>query len=269
MNVIEECKRQGVVIAIATARSEKEAERYIDLIKPDIVISNGGALVKYKEDIVFESMLSASISDELIRDCILNPNVGEITVATESAYYWNRHDLSEFGNDYSHAIYNDFTKPLNCPTYKITVEIFEENAADELAAKYPQCDFIHFSGEEWYRFAHKNATKGYAISKLLQYLHIGFDEVAAFGDDYNDVDIPLNSIVYCDIPYKNTKQYETSKNFDYERFYEWCRKNKGNYKIFISEYSMPSDFICVWQKEITNAMNQTKTYKPIERLYTI
>ena len=87
--------------------------------------------------------------------------------------------------------------------------------------------------------------------------------------DYNDVDIPLNSIVYCDIPYKDTKQYETSKNFDYERFYEWCRKNKGNYKIFISEYSMPSDFICVWQKEITNAMNQTKTYKPIERLYTI
>lgn len=192
LNVIEECKRQGVVIAIATARSEKEAERYIDLIKPDIVISNGGALVKYKEDIVFESMLSASISDELIRDCILNPNVGEITVATESAYYWNRHDLSEFGNDYSHAIYNDFTKPLNCPTYKITVEIFEENAADELAAKYPQCDFIHFSGEEWYRFAHKNATKGYAISKLLQYLHIGFDEVAAFGDDYNDVDMFKN-----------------------------------------------------------------------------
>lgn len=44
--------------------------------------------------------------------------------------------------------------------------------------------------------------------------------------DYNDVDIPLNSIVYCDIPYKDTKQYETSKNFDYERFYEWCRKTK-------------------------------------------
>ena len=87
--------------------------------------------------------------------------------------------------------------------------------------------------------------------------------------DYNDVDIPLNSIVYCDIPYKDTKQYETSKNFDYEKFYEWCRKNRRNYKIFISEYSMPSDFICVWQKEITNAMNQTKTYKPIERLYTI
>ena len=87
--------------------------------------------------------------------------------------------------------------------------------------------------------------------------------------DYNDVDIPLDSIVYCDIPYKGTKQYETSKNFDYERFYEWCRKNKDNYKIFISEYSMPSDFICVWQKEITNAMNQTKTYKPIEILYTI
>jgi DNA adenine methylase len=36
---------------------------------------------------------------------------------------------------------------------------------------------------------------------------------------YYDVVIPKGSIVYCDIPYKGTKQYETSKDFDYEKFY--------------------------------------------------
>lgn len=87
--------------------------------------------------------------------------------------------------------------------------------------------------------------------------------------EYFDLDIPQNSIVYCDIPYKGTKQYETSKDFDYEKFYQWCRDNKEKYHIFISEYSMPSDFKCIWSKEITNAMNQTKTYKPTEKLYTI
>lgn len=87
--------------------------------------------------------------------------------------------------------------------------------------------------------------------------------------DYADVEIPLGSIVYCDIPYKGTKQYETSKDFDYERFYEWCRANKDRYHIFISEYAMPDDFECVWAKSVTNAMNTTKTYRPVEKLFIL
>lgn len=87
--------------------------------------------------------------------------------------------------------------------------------------------------------------------------------------EYYAVVIPKGSIVYCDIPYKGTKQYETSNDFDYENFYQWCRENKDDYEIFISEYNMPLDFKCVWQKEVTNSMNQTKTYKPIEKLFTI
>lgn len=46
-----------------------------------------------------------------MKDCILNPDIGEITVETESAYYWNSHDLCKYSKDYSYAIYNDFTKP--------------------------------------------------------------------------------------------------------------------------------------------------------------
>lgn len=87
--------------------------------------------------------------------------------------------------------------------------------------------------------------------------------------DYFNVDIPEGSIVYCDIPYKDSKQYETSKDFDYEKFYEYCRKNKDKYQIFISEYNMPEDFKCIWQKEVTNAINTTKTYKPIEKLFIL
>lgn len=88
-------------------------------------------------------------------------------------------------------------------------------------------------------------------------------------DDYYNVEIPESSIVYCDIPYFNTKQYETSKDFDYDRFYNWCRENKNKYQIFISEYQMPDDFKCIWSKELTNSMNTTKTYKPIEKLFII
>lgn len=88
--------------------------------------------------------------------------------------------------------------------------------------------------------------------------------------DYYDLEIPPNSLIYCDPPYKGTKQYSTSKNFDYEKFYNWCRqKKKEGHTIFISEYQMPDDFKCIWQKELTNSMHQTITKKPIEKLYTL
>ena len=89
-----------------------------------------------------------------------------------------------------------------------------------------------------------------------------------FSGDYFNLVIPDDSIVYCDIPYKNTKQYATSKNFDHDEFWEWCRllSLKGH-SVFISEYNAPDDFECVWSKEVNNSMNTTKTYKPIEKLF--
>ena len=70
--------------------------------------------------------------------------------------------------------------------------------------------------------------------------------------DYRDVDIPNNSTVYCDIPYKDTGKYTAVSNFNHEEFYNWCRcvKSDKNLTIYISEYDMPEDFECVWQKEI-------------------
>lgn len=94
--------------------------------------------------------------------------------------------------------------------------------------------------------------------------------ITFYSEDYNDVILPENSLIYCDPPYKGTKQYETSKDFDYERFYDWCREMKAKgHTIFVSEYQMPEDFKCIWQKEITNAMHQTNTKKPIEKLFTL
>jgi DNA adenine methylase len=88
--------------------------------------------------------------------------------------------------------------------------------------------------------------------------------------NYWEMEIPDNSLIYCDIPYKDTKQYSTSKNFDYEKFYEWCKEMKNNgHIIFVSEYNMPDDFKCIWSKQITNAMHQTNTKKPIEKLFTL
>ena len=89
---------------------------------------------------------------------------------------------------------------------------------------------------------------------------------------YEEIELPPASktTIYCDIPYKGVTQYTTSRNFDYEMFYDWCReKHAEGYRVFVSEYEMPDDFKCVWQKQVTNSMNQTITKKPVEKLFKI
>ena len=85
---------------------------------------------------------------------------------------------------------------------------------------------------------------------------------------YTELIIPDNSKIYCDIPYKNTKQYSSSKDFNHDNFWNWARnKTKDGHEVYISEYNAPDDFECIWQMEVTNAMNTTKTYRPIEKLF--
>ena len=72
--------------------------------------------------------------------------------------------------------------------------------------------------------------------------------------------------MYCDIPYKDTRKYK--HNINYELFYSTVRaRSIYGQKIFISEYNMPSDFKCIWSKEITNSINPRITSKPTEKLF--
>lgn len=59
--------------------------------------------------------------------------------------------------------------------------------------------------------------------------------------DYRSVHTPLDCVIYCDPPYKDTAGYGV--DFDHEAFYEWARQQTA--PLFISEYQMPDDFVCV------------------------
>lgn len=85
---------------------------------------------------------------------------------------------------------------------------------------------------------------------------------------FEDISVPKNSIIYCDPPYKNTTNYKTG-NFDYVKFYKWCEnKASENHRIFISEYSMPDNFQCIWEKEISTSLSRVnRDIKRVERLF--
>lgn len=86
--------------------------------------------------------------------------------------------------------------------------------------------------------------------------------------NYVDLEIPENSIIYCDPPYNNTTNYGKIK-FDHKIFWEWCKeKTLEGHQVFVSEYSAPSNWECVWQKKVNNSLTKkTGSKKGIEKLF--
>lgn len=80
-----------------------------------------------------------------------------------------------------------------------------------------------------------------------------------------------NFVIYCDIPYKNSTKYKVD-DFPYNEFYDWCRQMAKNNIVLVSEYNMPDDFECIWQKEIKTSLciDRAKTgSKRVEKLFII
>lgn len=88
---------------------------------------------------------------------------------------------------------------------------------------------------------------------------------------YYDLEIPKGSIVYCDPPYAGTSEYEVAK-FNSTNFFQWCRVQKEEgHTVFVSEYTAPEDFKCVWSREVKTHLNshRGKAFSVTEKLYTL
>ena len=90
---------------------------------------------------------------------------------------------------------------------------------------------------------------------------------------YKDFKLPKadECVIYCDIPYKGTQEYNhdgAKISFDYEAFYNWVRdKAKQGYKVYISEYQMPSDFKEILTIDTNSRLNDKSPKKVKEKLF--
>ncbi len=84
--------------------------------------------------------------------------------------------------------------------------------------------------------------------------------------DYRDVEILPDSVIYCDIPYRNTREYRND-TFCHEDFYEWALKQTA--PLFISEYWMPEDrFVCIAEFERVSTFSATNnSLSRIEKVF--
>ena len=89
-------------------------------------------------------------------------------------------------------------------------------------------------------------------------------------DEYNSIqnetfNYPV--LIYCDPPYKDTKQYGVSKNFNHDDFWNWVKEISKNNIVLVSECQAPDDFKCIWQQEVTRTIDNNKRVSSVEKLF--
>lgn len=111
----------------------------------------------------------------------------------------------------------------------------------------------------------KQGERNYIREKRNNILKQNLQGIELICSSYDQLDIPENSVIYCDPPYSDTTSYKNS--FDSAKFWDWVReKAKAGHKIYVSEYNAPSDFRCIWEKELSSNLSKANK-KSTEKLF--
>lgn len=187
LQALEDCRKRGILIGICTNRGENRAQPFAELLKPDVVISSGGALVRYKGKVIFQAEFSPAetrrVLDLIRRIC--GPD-REITMDTADAHYWNfKTDPAIHDKSWTGSTYCDFAHYTGS-ALKISAEITDDTFL-ALKAALPDCDCLRHAGEAWCKITRLDATKENALRELERVSGLRLEYIAAFGDDAPDI----------------------------------------------------------------------------------
>ena len=161
------------------------------------------------------------------------------------------------------------------PPYKVTEQDYKEAKLSENEVLKAYIGFCLSFGGKWFGGYRRDKVgkRDYSFEAYKNYMKQApkLCGVVFKNCDYRDFGIPPNSIVYCDPPYEGKTKYATG-GFDHVAFWQWCRdKVAEGHKVFVSEYTAPDDFRCVWEKETTANFDSSRASasRRTERLFCL
>ncbi|MDO5436423.1 MAG: HAD family hydrolase, partial [Clostridia bacterium] len=187
LSILDKCRQQGMLLAIATARYWIGAEKLIRQLRPDYEITTDGTLIHSNDTCVYSCSFSIEKTNAIVTEILRQVPDSEITVASGKTVLWNSKHIAESERLYK-AQYCEYDIPVSYEANKIAAELPNEETAYDIAAKTGsrlQC----YRGENLYAFLPPEAGKTQAIKEMVKISHIQPGEIVSFGDDKNDIEM--------------------------------------------------------------------------------
>ncbi|MCL1794936.1 MAG: HAD family hydrolase [Oscillospiraceae bacterium] len=185
VDVFRRVRDRGVLVAFATARDFRFVTDHISPlfgIVPDIVIAGNGALARCNGEELYKRLIPIDSAN------ILLGRFGSVRCAsTENAYLLS----GDYANDHWSigkiaTVITDFSEGLKDDALYLDGNPGEP--AGDITKGFPEVRVVTYSDAGFVTVVHREATKLNALIAVEGALNIAADEIAAFGDDYNDID---------------------------------------------------------------------------------
>ena len=158
--VLEECKRQGIVIAVATARFWFKAEPFLQMIEPDYALLADGTQIYHKGEMIHGFSMREAQSTGLINELRQKENDTAFVASIGKMLLCSGAGINEPWRRTW-----DFENVLTEPVYKVAAILNTREEAEKLAEKY-DCRLFAYRGESLYSFSSKAAGKYRAVFSI-------------------------------------------------------------------------------------------------------
>lgn len=193
-SIFKKCHQAGLFIVFATARPERATRQWQINGSSCYVIANNGATITHGGKEIQNMLIPETTKHSIISRFMTDRNITGICVETGDFLYSNDSDYSTWGAVYTkdigwNPVFNDYLAPISEDICKISVECANPQIVLDILRSYPDLRSFPNNGENWHQITHKSASKFNAVTYLSKMVGIAMQDIIAFGDDYNDVEM--------------------------------------------------------------------------------
>ena len=182
---IRQAQAKGLLFGICTSRAKVNAVKFLEGIEPDILITNGGGIVYYQDKKIYDCEFTVEEIRKLI-DAAVEVFGKDIVISVDNEHALYSNSREELGDKF--WTFNDFSD-FRETCMKMCIESLDKEKVEKVVSVIglDEIDYLPFSDIPWYKLSKKAATKEKAIAELCCHLKISTSQIAAFGDDFNDI----------------------------------------------------------------------------------
>lgn len=185
-SVIRELRSKGIPFVIATARPVRAVTRWLPWLTYDAAVFHNGAVVCSRS----EKLTVAGVEDPcaVIRSILQEASDCHISAERSEQLYAN-FDAASIWPGAEYIATRDFSELEGAAAEKIIVEVADPQEITRLEKHLPDELYLQLSENRIAMIMNKQATKMNGIRRIARDYGVEPEEIAAFGDDYGDIEM--------------------------------------------------------------------------------
>lgn len=185
INVLNKARSRGIKIVMATARPIRCTKEINKLFEFDSCVYHNGAVVQFENDIIIHKGLNNAV--DIVQSMLVNEQSLRVAIESCDVLYAN-YNAKKIWPDLDYISTQDFEECRNKISEKILIE--KESIENLNINKYLDKNvYLQLSEQHIAMILHREAKKSNGLKIIAKRYGINLEDVIAFGDDYNDIEL--------------------------------------------------------------------------------